>query len=80
MNPYWTFALSMLLCGVSTFLTLLCYDYTTFIIVSLAFGFFSSCWALSPIVLVKSLGVENLSQAMGYMMIFRASAIGKAIF
>ena len=30
------------------------------------------------IVTVNSLGLDNLSQAMGYMMVFRASSIGKS--
>lgn len=74
-NPYWAFASSIFLCGVSTFVAPLCYNYATFIIVSLSFGFFSSCWALTPIVIVNSLGVDHLSQAMGYMMVFRGSGI-----
>jgi len=74
-NPYWAFASSIFLCGISTFVAPLCHNYATFIVVSLSFGFFSSCWALTPIVIVRSLGLDNLSQAMGYMMVFRGSGI-----
>ena len=48
-------------------------DLKIYSILSLGFGFFSSCWALTPILLVNDLGLDNLSQAMGYMMIFKGS-------
>ena len=48
-------------------------DLVIYSILSLGFGFFSSCWALTPILLVNDLGLDNLSQAMGYMMIFKGS-------
>ena len=73
LNPYWVFASSIFLCGVFTSIAPICYNYTTFVGVSLGFGFFSSCWALTPILLVNDLGLDNLSQAMGYMMIFKGS-------
>ena len=51
-EPFWIFAISLFFCGISLFLAPLCYNFTTFIALSLSFGFFASSLALTPIVTV----------------------------
>ena len=48
-EPFWVFATSLLLCGVTTFLAPFCYNFATFIALSLSFGLFASSLALTPI-------------------------------
>ena len=51
-EPFWIFAISLFFCGISLFLAPLCYNFATFIALSLSFGFFASSLALTPIVTV----------------------------
>ena len=44
-------------------------------IVSCLFGFFSAALQMNPVIMVDLLGVENLSLALGYVMIFRGIGI-----
>jgi MFS family permease len=44
-------------------------------IVSSLFGFFSAALQMNPVIMVDLLGVENLSLALGYVMIFRGIGI-----
>ena len=42
---------------------------------SCLFGFFSAALQMNPVIMVDLLGVENLSLALGYVMIFRGIGI-----
>ena len=74
-NSLWSCVAALLLTGVILIATPFCQGYWMFITVSCLFGFFSAALQMNPVIMVDLLGVENLSLALGYVMIFRGIGI-----
>ena len=75
MNSLWSCVIALFVSGVTLIVTPFCASYSTFMIVSLLFGFFSAALQMNPVIMVDLLGVENLSLALAYVMIFRGVGI-----
>ena len=75
MNSLWFCIFSLFVAGVMLVAYPFCTSYLTFMISSCLFGFFSAALQMNPVIVVDLLGVENLSVALGYLMIFRGIGI-----
>ena len=75
MNSLWSCVFSLLVTGVTLVAYPFCTSYLTYMISSCLFGFFSAALQMNPVIMVDLLGVENLSLALGYVMIFRGIGI-----
>ena len=75
MNSLWSCVFSLLVTGVTLVAYPFCTSYLTFMISSCLFGFFSAALQMNPVIMVDLLGTENLSLALGYLMIFRGIGV-----
>ncbi|XP_071516142.1 monocarboxylate transporter 14-like isoform X2 [Panulirus ornatus] len=74
-NPLWINNICIILSGVCVFLTPFATSYASFVVLSLFFGFFVSAYiSLSSIILVQLLGLAQLTNAFGLLILFRGSA------
>ena len=67
--------MALLITGVTLIVVPFCKSYVEFMVVSILFGFFSAALQMNPVIMVDLLGVENLSLALGYVMIFRGVGV-----
>ncbi|KAK3855220.1 hypothetical protein Pcinc_038363, partial [Petrolisthes cinctipes] len=74
-NPLWLNNFCIVCSGLCVFLTPFAYSYTSFVILSLCFGFFVSPFiALTSIIIVDLLSLRQLTNAFGLLCIFRGVA------
>ncbi|KAK7079334.1 hypothetical protein SK128_021138 [Halocaridina rubra] len=74
-NALWVNNICIILSGVCVFLTPFATTYTSFVVLSLFFGLFVSAYiSLSSIILVDLLGLSQLTNAFGLLILFRGSA------
>jgi len=74
-NSLWSCVMALLITGVTLIAVPFCKSYVEFMIASILFGFFSAALQMNPVIMVDLLGVENLSLALGYVMIFRGIGV-----
>ncbi|XP_050701205.1 uncharacterized protein LOC126987842 isoform X1 [Eriocheir sinensis] len=74
-SPLWINNICIILSGVCVFFTPFASSYASFVTLSLFFGFFVSAYiSLSSIILVQLLGLSQLTNAFGLLILFRGSA------
>lgn len=74
-SPLWVNNICIIMSGLCVFLTPFATSYTSFVALSLFFGFFVSAYiSLSSIILVQLLGLSQLTNAFGLLILFRGSA------
>ena len=60
----------MAISAITVLLIPICNSYTTYMVVSSLFGFFSGAIQMKPIIMMELLGKANLSQALGFCICF----------
>ena len=69
-NSIWACSFLMAISAITVLLIPICNSYTTYMIVSGLFGFFSGAIQMKPIIMIELLGKANLSQALGFCICF----------
>ncbi|CAO1392089.1 unnamed protein product [Diamesa serratosioi] len=78
-NRLWVYNVCLTVCGIATVLSAFCYDFWSLAIYAFVFGFTIGAYVgLTSVILVDILGLENLTNAFGLLLLFQgiASFIG----
>ncbi|XP_046677004.1 monocarboxylate transporter 12 [Homalodisca vitripennis] len=81
-NRLYVYNVCLTICGISTILSALCYDFLTFCIYAATFGFMIGAYVgLTSVILVDLLGLNKLTNAFGLLLLFQgiASFLGPPI-
>ncbi|KAI0229983.1 hypothetical protein LSAT2_019611 [Lamellibrachia satsuma] len=74
-NPLYLRSTALTLCGISTFLSIFCFNYEMFVVYAVFFGGCSGVSVcLTPVVLVNLLGTEQFTNAFGLLILFEGVA------
>lgn len=81
-NRLWVYNVCLTVCGIATVMSAICYDFWSLAIYAFVFGFTIGAYVgLTSVILVDILGLENLTNAFGLLLLFQgiASFIGPPI-
>ncbi|XP_055320717.1 monocarboxylate transporter 12-B-like [Sitodiplosis mosellana] len=74
-NRLWVYNICLIICGIATGMSLLCFDYETLIVFAIVFGFTSGAYiTLTSVIITDLFGLEKLEGAYGLIFLFEGIA------